>query len=245
MTADNGYAAPIVELPSELGAANGRNIVGLVFRRMYRLTRIGAANVPLQGRLIIAANHLGFLDGPLLFAAAPRPIHVMAKREVFVPPIDRLLTGVGQIPLDYESADRNAVAKALAVLSDGRALGIFPEAHRGKGDLAGIRHGVAYLHTRSNAPIVPAAIFGTRSTGMSKDGIPPLRSRMFVVFGVPFSIPALGDIDKRSTLAAVGESIRQRLADHLCAAIARTGGSLPADDVSPEATSTERSSGSL
>lgn len=222
-------------VPSARGAANGRNIGRLIFNSLYDLEVYGAKNVPKRGRLIVAANHLGFLDGPLLFSAAPRPIHLVAKSELFEPPLDRVLKGAGQIKLDYESADRDAVQTALRVLEDGRAVGIFPEAHRGRGDFARIRHGVAYLHSRTNAPIVPAAIFGTRLTGMGKNQLPKVRSQLAVAFGEPFTVPALGDIDSRATLAAMGESIRQRLADHVDACIARYDFELP-DDVPTDQT---------
>ncbi len=202
-------------LPTARGAANGRNIGRLIFRGLYHLEIHGSANVPRRGRLIFAANHLGFLDGPLLFSSAPRPMHLVAKSELFEPPFDRLLRSAGQIPLEYESPDRDAVRTALGVLESGRALGMFPEAHRSRGDFGRIRHGIAYLHSRTNAPIVPSAIFGTRLTGMGKNQLPRARSNLTVVFGEPFRVPALGDIDSRATLAAMGESIRQRLADHV------------------------------
>lgn len=230
MTATTTVVPRSGPMPSARGAANGRNIGRLIFKGLYKLDIHGAKNVPRQGRLIVAGNHLGFLDGPLLFSAAPRPIHLVAKSELFEPPFDRVLKGAGQIPLDYESADRNAVQTALNVLENGRAVGIFPEAHRGRGDFSRIRHGVAYLHSRTNAPIVPAAIFGTRLTGMGKNQLPNARSTLTVVFGEPFRVPALGDIDSRSTLAAMGESIRQRLADHVDDSIARYDCELP-DDV--------------
>lgn len=220
------------DLPGAKGAANARNIGRLAFRGLYKLTVHGADLVPKRGRLIVAANHLGFLDGALLCSAAPRPIHVLAKSEMFVPPLDRLLNGAGQIPVDYESADRAAAARALAVLADERAIGIFPEAHRGIGNVARIRHGIAYLQTRSHAPIVPVALLGTRATGMSKNWVPPARAQLTVVFGEPFVPQAPGDLDTRAALASVGEGIRQRLADHVQAAVQRTGTALPEDDPS-------------
>lgn len=227
-------AAPVstpstVATPTARGAANGRNIGRVLFKALYRLHVYGADRVPRRGRLIIAANHLGFLDGPLLFSASPRPLHLVAKSELFEPPFDRLLNGVGQIPLDYESADRDTVKIALNVLEEGRALGIFPEAHRGRGDFGRARHGIAYLHSRTNAPIVPAAIFGTRLTGMKKNQLPKARSELTVAFGEPFSVSALGDIDSRATLAAMGESIRQQLADHVVRSSVEYNVSLPTD----------------
>ncbi len=221
-----------LRVPSARGAANGRNIGRLLFRGLYRLDVRGAEHVPPHGRVIVACNHIGLLDGGLLFSAAPRPLNIVAKSELFQPPLDRLLHSSGQIPVEYEAPDRAAVRSALGVLERGGGLGIFPEAHRGIGDFGRARNGIAYLHSRTNAPIVPAAMFGTRETGMGKNDLPKLRSQLTVVFGEPFSVAPYGDIDRRSTLAAMGESIRQKLADHLQYALDLTGEQLPTDDVS-------------
>lgn len=64
---------------------------------------------------------------------------------------------------------------------------------------------------------------------MTKNQLPKARSELTVVFGEPFSVPALGDIDSRATMAAMGESIRQRLADHVVRSAAECGVDLPSD----------------
>lgn len=222
------------QVPSQRGAANGRNVGRLLFKSLYRTRVIGAENVPHKGRLIIAANHLGFLDGPLLFSMSPRPLHIFTKSEVYSPPFDRVLRGVGQIKLEYESADRDAMQTAIATLESSEAVGIFPEAHRGRGDFSRIRHGIAYLHSRTAAPIVPAAIFGTRYSGMKKDQLPRAREQLVVVFGEPFKVPVAGDHDTRPTIAAMGEAIRQRLFDHVQHAADEVAMTLPTDDFQTE-----------
>ncbi len=221
-----------IGLPGTRGAAHGRNLTRFIFSGAYKLRMTNSHFVPPRGRVILAANHTGFLDGPLLFACSPRPVHLVAKSDIFKPPADRLLRATGQISLVYESADRTAVQTAIEVLNAERALGIFPEAHRGRGDFARLRNGIAYLHARTAAPIVPVAILGTRATGMGKNGLPPLRSTIDVVFGMPFRVPIEADPQIRATLAIVGEAIRQRLTDHVALALAETGQQLPADDTS-------------
>lgn len=223
-------------LPGSRGAANIRNLSQPALKALYKMSITGTDNVPRSGRVILAANHIGFLDGPVLFAASPRPVHLVAKSEVFVPPLDKVLRTAGQISLDYDSADRDGIAVALEVLEDGRALGIFPEAHRSLGNFASIRHGIAYLHSRTNAPIVPVAILGTRQTGMGKESVPRLRSPIVVAYGEPFSLMnenLVGDLDKRATLAGLGEAIRQRLADHVAQAVRTCGVALPTDAIAP------------
>ena len=171
---------------------------------------------------------IGFLDGPLLFSASPRPLHLVAKSELFDPPFDKVLSGVGQIPLDYESPDRAAVQDALGVLEDGRAR-----------DLSW-RHIVGGATSRESGTGSPICTVGRMlncsggylwytANGNDQNQLPKARSELTVVFGEPFRVAALGDIDSRATLAAMGESIRQHLADHLVVSRDRYGLSLPQD----------------
>ena len=211
--------------------ATGRNVASLLLRSAYRLRVSGTHLVPSDGGVILAANHLGLVDGPVLFAASPRPLHLLAKSELFVGPLGPLFRSMGQVPIDYETPDRSALRDAVAHLANGDAVGMFPEAHRGRGDVSRMRHGIAYLALRSGAPIVPVAILGTRETGAGRDAIPTPRSTIHVVFGEPVRFPADPGDHRRATIASAGELLRQRLADHVSQAIARTGEALPSDDV--------------
>jgi len=215
-------------------AASGRNLAALVLRA-GRLQVAGAENVPAEGPVILAANHLGLLDGAALAVASPRPVHVLVKSEAFVPPLAGLLRGTDQIAIDYDGPDRSALQRALGVLEAGGVLGIFPEAHRGAGDVLHIRDGVAYLAARTGAPVVPVAVLGTRPPGRGKDALPPARSRLDVVLGHAVDIRVDGDPRRRAVLARSGERLRQVLADHVRDVCALTGQTLPGPLPAPTA----------
>jgi 1-acyl-sn-glycerol-3-phosphate acyltransferase len=219
-------------------AATGRNLAALVLRA-WRLHVDGADLVPAGGPVLLAANHLGVLDGPALAVASPRPVHVLVKSGAYVPPLSGLLRRTAQIAIDYEGPDRSALHAARDVLDAGGVVGIFPEAHRGAGDVQHVRHGVAYLAAATGAPVVPVAVLGMRPAGGGKDALPKLRSRVDVVFGVPLDIRVDGDPRRRAVLARSGEHLRQALADHVRDACARTGQTLPGPLPAPTA---ERSS---
>jgi 1-acyl-sn-glycerol-3-phosphate acyltransferase len=109
---------------------------------MYGLWKprvLGAWRVPATGPVILAVNHSHNIDGPMVMGVAPRPTHFLIKKEVFVGPLDRFLTGIGQVEVDRSTADRTAISRALAVLEGGGVLGIFPEGTRGEGDFASLR----------------------------------------------------------------------------------------------------------
>jgi 1-acyl-sn-glycerol-3-phosphate acyltransferase len=175
------------------------------------------------------ANHTALLDGLLLAGSTHRPVHLLAKSEIFLPPFDRFLRAVAQVPLDYDGPDRTALHTARRLLDSGSAVGIFPEAHRGAGDVRHVRHGAAYLQAHTGATVVPVAILGARPAGSGKDAIPRVRSRIDVVFGEPIDISVEGDPARRAVLARSGERLRQQLADHVTQACRRAGQTLPGD----------------
>ncbi|CAL9404800.1 lysophospholipid acyltransferase family protein [Streptomyces sp. NPDC057837] len=206
----------MTELPSARGAEVGRRIgVGLMYG-LWKPRVLGAWKVPASGPVILAVNHSHNIDGPMVMGVAPRPTHFLIKKEAFVGPLDPFLTGIGQLKVDRDTTDRTAITRALGVLDAGGVLGIFPEGTRGEGDFASLRAGLAYFAVRSGAPIVPVAVLGSSERpGRLIKALPPLRSRVDVVFGEPFEA---GDGSGRRTRKALDEAtgrIQKQLAAHL------------------------------
>ncbi|MEV5340937.1 lysophospholipid acyltransferase family protein [Streptomyces sp. NPDC052676] len=204
------------DAPSARGAEVGRRIgVGLMYG-LWRPRVLGAWRVPPTGPVILAINHAHNIDGPMVMGVAPRPTHFLIKKEAFVGPLDPFLTGIGQLKVDRDSTDRTAITRALGVLENGGVLGIFPEGTRGEGDFASLRAGLAYFAVRSGAPVVPVAVLGSSDRpGRLIKALPPLRSRVDVVFGDPFQA---GDGSGRRTRTALDEAterIRKQLTLHL------------------------------
>ncbi|MFJ4835714.1 lysophospholipid acyltransferase family protein [Streptomyces sp. NPDC088747] len=206
----------MTEAPSARGAEVGRRIgVGLMYG-LWRPRVLGAWKVPASGPVILAVNHSHNIDGPMVIGVAPRSSHFLVKKEAFVGPIGSSMRALGQLEVDRSTADRTAVTRALGVLSNGGVLGIFPEGSRGEGDFASLRGGLSYFALRSGAPIVPVAVLGSsgKSSRLIK-GLPPLRSRVDVVFGDPFEA---GDGSGRRTRKALDEAtvrIQKQLTAHL------------------------------
>ncbi|MEU1272447.1 lysophospholipid acyltransferase family protein [Streptomyces sp. NPDC005799] len=206
-------AAPIA---SERGADVGRRIgVGLMYG-LWKPRVLGAWKVPASGPAILAVNHSHNIDGPMVMGVAPRPTHFLIKKEAFVGPLDPFLTAIGQLKVDRSVADRGAITRALDVLAAGGVLGIFPEGTRGEGDFASLRAGLAYFAVRSGAPIVPVAVLGSsEKPGRLIKGLPPLRSRVDVVFGDPFEAGDGSGRRTRAALDAATERIQKQLGTHL------------------------------
>ena len=214
----------MTDVPSLRGAEVGRRIgVGLMYG-LWKPRVLGSWRVPAAGPVILAVNHSHNIDGPMVMGVAPRPTHFLIKKEAFIGPLDPFLTGIGQVKVDRHSTDRTAIARALGVLEQGGVLGIFPEGTRGEGDFASIRAGLAYFAVRSGAPIVPVAVLGSSDRpGRLIKALPPLRSRVDVVFGDPFDA---GDGSGRRTRKALDEAtarIQKQLTAHLENARCLTG----------------------
>lgn len=208
------------------GARTGRRVGRFLSHGVWSTRVIGQERVPRTGPVILAANHTGVIDGPVLVGASPRGAHVIIKQEMFRGLLGRALHRWGQIPVDRRSG-RAALKAALALLEEGRVVGIFPEGTRGTGAVASAQAGVAFLAVHSGAPVVPVAILGTRPTGKGVGHVPRVRSRLHVVFGEPFqAVP--GDAGTgRAALQAAMERIQEELSAHVDAAAGLTGVGLP------------------
>ncbi|GAA1887052.1 lysophospholipid acyltransferase family protein [Streptantibioticus ferralitis] len=209
--------------PGPYGAAVGRRIgIGLM-NSGWRPRVLGAWRVPASGPVILAGNHAHNIDGPMLIGTAPRPVHFLVKQEAFIGPLDPFLRAIGQLPVDRGRADRGAITAALGVLERGGVLGIFPEGTRGAGDFAELRSGLAYFAVRTGAPVVPVAVLGSARAGRLIPALPPLRSRIDVVFGDPFDPTDGSGRRTRSVLDAATARIQKQLTAHLEYARRATG----------------------
>lgn len=203
--------------------------VGLLLARGVWDTRVlGGANVPATGPVILAANHIGALDGPVVHGVVPRGTHILVKEEMFRGPVGLLLRAAGQIPVDRTNG-RPALAAALGVLRRGGAVGIFPEGARGRGDGGDSRAGVAWLAVHGAAPVVPVAVLGTRRTGESVRHVPRPRRRLVVAFGEPLHLEPVAGQSRREAIAAAHGTLREALGRHVEATVRRTGVPLPTD----------------
>ncbi len=210
--------------PGPRGAAAGRRIgVGLMYG-LWRPRVLGGWRVPAAGPVILAGNHSHNVDGPLLMGTSPRPVHFLVKQEAFVGPLGPFLRSIGQVSVDRHAVDRTATQSALGILERGGVLGVFPEGTRGKGDFSSLRGGLTYFALRSGAPIVPVAVLGSaeRRSRIVR-ALPPLRSRVDVVFGDPFDAGDGSGCRTRKALDAATVRIRERLTEHLAEARELTG----------------------
>lgn len=224
--------------PPRLMLRSLRPLARWLIRRRYRVEVLGATNVPSRGPVVLAGNHVGVIDGPLMAIYAPRPVHALTKREMFSGRLGRLLHHSGQVPLDRFRTDVAAARSCLRVLRDDGVIGIFPEGTRGPGDLQRFHRGAAYFALAAGATVVPVTFLGTREPGGRSSSLPPRRASMHVVFGRPVTIDAVAFPRTKEQVETTSQLLWEHMTRELDAALALTGrelpGPLPAGDLEPD-----------
>ena len=164
-----------------------RLTLGTFLRIMFRPRYLDRAKIPVDGPLIIAANHLSHIDPAFIMTAVKRPITYMSKKEHFDGAVRRLVfKQVGVIPVDREVGGTEALDGAIQVLKDGGAIGIFPEGTRSRdGTLGPGKTGVARLAAATGAAVVPVAIRQTDDVWPVSKRVPRPWRKFYYKFGDP------------------------------------------------------------
>lgn len=192
-----------------------RRLGVVLARALFRLQIRGIDHVPRTGPVLLAGNHSGILDGPLVFFLAPRPAVLLTKSEVFVGIWARPMGWLGLVPVHRGAVDRAALKAGLAELQEGGVVGVFPEGTRGTGAFEQISDGLAYLALRSGAAVVPVAVTGTAAALPRGRVVPRLRAPVTVTFGGPVRLDVEGDPRARRTVSLAAERLRIALVEHL------------------------------
>ena len=138
-----------------------------IFRLQFRLMGWkvqGVENLPTEGPVILAINHVSLWDPIVAAISLPRPVSFMAKSELFsIPVLGRIFSKLGAFPVQRGQGDMNAIRQSLAILKEGRVLGIFPEGSRSNnGKTRKGLPGMVLLMEKSKASVVPIRVQGTR-----------------------------------------------------------------------------------
>jgi 1-acyl-sn-glycerol-3-phosphate acyltransferase len=138
--------------------------MGLPARLVSRARAYGRERVPREGGLVLAVNHLHWIDVPLLGSLSPRNLDFVAKAEaVTFPGLGKFIQWHGTIGVRRGESDREAVREMREAVRNGRALGLFVEGTRQRTGRPGkAQPGAAMVAIQEGVPVVPAAIYGTQ-----------------------------------------------------------------------------------
>jgi 1-acyl-sn-glycerol-3-phosphate acyltransferase len=139
-----------------------RFLLGLIFGLYFRIEFEGAERAPSDGPMIVAPNHVSYLDPFWVSVPINRPLRYMTwDRMTRLPLLGRIIQAYGAFPVSLEKGDRSALRQASEQLRHDGGLMIFPEGGRTRtGRLMPFKPGVIRLALETNAPILPVTIIG-------------------------------------------------------------------------------------
>jgi 1-acyl-sn-glycerol-3-phosphate acyltransferase len=195
-------------------------IVGPIVLSAFRPWVRGLENVPKTGAVILASNHLSFIDSVFLPLVMERPMVFLAKSDYFTGKgfkgwITRLFfNGTGMLPIDRSGgkASEASLNTGLRVLAEGNVLGIYPEGTRSPdGRMYRGRTGVARMILEAHVPVVPVAMIDTEKVMPIGSKLPKVR-RVGVVFGEPLDFSRFEGLEgDRFILRSITDEIMYEL----------------------------------
>jgi len=158
------------------------------FKIFGRLEVRGIKNIPRKGGILIASNHLSYVDPPLLATIIPGGCFFMAKHNLFELPILRYLINYYAFPINRQNPGPSAIKMALTKLAEGEIVVIFPEGSRNVADmLLPPKNGIGMISALSKKKIIPTLIEGTDRL-FPPGKLIPRPAKMRVTFGDPLDL---------------------------------------------------------
>lgn len=179
----------------------GRYLGGLLVRMIYRPRIEGRQHMPRKGPIILASNHLSFIDSFVIPMFAPRPVYFLAKAAYFEGKgvkgwfSRQFFTAIGATPVRRGAgqAALDALDQQRRILASGRAIALYPEGTRSlDGRLYKGRTGVAFLALESGAKVVPVGLIGTNEAMPVGAKWPRRQPRMTIRYGEPIDVSKHG-----------------------------------------------------
>ncbi len=188
----------------------GWALINIMLRILWRFKKRGAEFIPKRGGVIIASNHVAYVDPPFVGAASSRELHYLAKRELFDNGLfGWLIRKYNAFPVIRGSFDRKAISQAAETLRGNKALLLFPEGTRSRdGDFLEPKLGVGKIALEAGVPVVPAYIANSRDLLWTF----LRRKRLVILFGSPILKNWLEKIPKnKEGYKRIGEEIMSRI----------------------------------
>ncbi|MEO9326015.1 lysophospholipid acyltransferase family protein [Nocardioides sp. C4-1] len=204
-------------------------VVPPVAKAVWRPTVTGLHHVPRTGGVLLASNHLSFVDSVVIPVVVPRKVVFLAKSDYFDGPgvkgalSKAWFSGLGMLPVDRDDtkAALASLDTALEVLGRGEAFGIYPEGTRSRdGRLYRGRTGVAHLALTAGVPVVPVGLVGTEK-------LQPVGSRLPRIVKIEVSFGEPIEVAGRFDGVPLGKA-RRLLTDEVMAAVQDLSGQVPA-----------------
>ena len=188
-----------------------------VAQSIARVKVEGLEDLPQEGPLIIAANHMSNIDPPIiggwLGPALNRRPTFLAKEALFGGPLGIFIRSLGAQPVKAGGNDIGAYRAAKSILDKGGVVAILPEGTRSFDGVMGTpRPGVSLLATRTGTLVLPVGISGTSTLLGREQVFPRIGARVILRVGRPFRLTIPAGADRRAALADADREMMRRIA---------------------------------
>jgi len=186
--------------------------LGPLLRLIYRPKARGLENIPAQGPVILAANHVSFLDSLFVPLMVKRRVVFLGKADYFTSVKTRWFFKLASvIPVKREggTSGEAAIQAGVRELRNGNVVGIYPEGTRSPdGRLYRGKTGVARMALLAGCPVIPVGVLGTRDIQPPEKRMPRIGGRVEVVYGQPLRFDRFEGKDRdRFVLRSVTDEI--------------------------------------
>lgn len=197
-----------------------RFLAWLLVHTIYRIRRSGFENIPEEGPVLLACNHVSFVDALIVGTCVHRPVRFVMYYKIYnMPVLNWIFRTVRAIPIAGAKEDAALLAKAMdevaAALENNEVVVIFPEgAITHDGEMMRFRNGIEQIVERTPVPVIPMALSGlwgswfSRRDGAAMSKLPSrFWSRISVTVGdlVPANAVEADDLHAR-VLALRGDN---------------------------------------
>jgi 1-acyl-sn-glycerol-3-phosphate acyltransferase len=165
-----------------------RAVANWYFKTLYDYTQSGLEQIPKNGSVIFAANHVSFYDPPAIGSCHHRQINYFARDTLFRGLFGKALVEIGTIPVARENAEVASLRAIFKSLKAGGAVAIYPEGTRSPdGQLMEPKAGAGMIACKSKATVIPTRIFGSYEAFGRSDKIPKIGGRIHIAYGRPMT----------------------------------------------------------
>ena len=162
------------------------------FSTFYDYTQSGKENIPSEGPVIFAANHVSHYDAPAIGARLDRQINYFARNTLFKGLFGKGLEAIGTIPVARDSADVGSLKAIFRALKAGGVIAIYPEGTRSPdGTLQEPKGGVGMIACKSKATVIPTRLFGTYDVFGRNQKLPKLGGPIHITYDKPMTTEEL------------------------------------------------------
>ena len=193
-----------------------RFLAWLLIHSVYRVDKVGLANIPEEGPCVLVCNHVSYVDAVVIAACVPRPVRFVMDHRIFVTPVlGFIFRTMRTIPIASAKEDaalkERAFAQVREALANGEVVGIFPEGRlTDSGELKPFRPGIERIVAESPVPVVPLALqglwgsfFSRFSQGRAMRNLRGIFSRIALVVGTPIAPERVGNDSLYATVLAL------------------------------------------